>query len=63
MIAPSLVVAAQGIGVRLPAIRAAAARDGLEDFNLFAGTGVLNKMADVHDALVAGVWARQAIEA
>ena len=30
-------------------------------FNLFAGTGILDKMADVHDALAAGVWARQAI--
>jgi hypothetical protein len=34
---------------------AAAARDGLEDLYLFAGTGVLDKMPDVDDALEAGV--------
>jgi hypothetical protein len=36
---------------------AAAARDGLEDLDLFAGTGVLDKVPDVHDAIVAGVGA------
>jgi hypothetical protein len=39
---------------------ATAARHGLEDLDLFAGTGVLDKMADVDDALVAGVGALQA---
>jgi hypothetical protein len=34
---------------------AAAARNGLEDLYLFAGTGVLDKVADVDDAFVAGV--------
>jgi hypothetical protein len=34
-----------------------AARDGLEDLDLFAGTGVLDNMPDVDDALVAGVGA------
>ena len=34
---------------------AAAARHGLYDLDLFAGTGVLDKMADVDDALGAGV--------
>jgi hypothetical protein len=32
-----------------------AARDGLEDLYLFAGTGVLDNMPDVDDAIVAGV--------
>jgi hypothetical protein len=41
--------------VGLSAIRAAAARHGLYDLDLFAGTGVLDKMADVDDAVVAGV--------
>jgi len=47
----------------LAAIRAAAARDGLEDFYLFAGTGVLDKMADLDDAISAGMRALQALEA
>jgi hypothetical protein len=34
---------------------AAAARNDLEDLCLFAGTGVLDKMADVDDAFGAGV--------
>jgi hypothetical protein len=34
---------------------AAAARNGLEDLYLFAGTGVLDKMPDVDDALETGV--------
>jgi hypothetical protein len=34
-----------------------AARDGLEDLDLFAGTGVLDNMPDVDDVLVAGVGA------
>jgi hypothetical protein len=34
---------------------AAAARHGVHDLGLFAGTGVLDKMADVDDAVVAGV--------
>jgi hypothetical protein len=34
---------------------AAAARNGLEDLYLFASTGVLDKVADVDDAFVAGV--------
>ena len=57
LVAPSLVVAAWLIGVGLSAIRATAARNGLEDLGLFAGTGVLDKMADVDDALEAGVGA------
>ena len=32
-------------------------RHGLEDLDLFASTGVLDKVTDVHDALVAGVGA------
>ena len=35
--------------------RAAAARHGLYDLDLFAGTGVLDKMPEEDDALVAGV--------
>jgi hypothetical protein len=42
-------------GTRLSAIRAAAARDGLEDLDLFAGTGVLGKVPDKDDAISAGV--------
>jgi hypothetical protein len=34
---------------------AAATRNGLKDLYLFAGTGVLDKMADVDDAISAGV--------
>jgi hypothetical protein len=34
---------------------AAATGNALEDLDLFAGTGVLDKMPDVDDALVAGV--------
>jgi hypothetical protein len=40
---------------RLLAADTLAARDGLEDLDLFAGTGVLDNMPDVDDALVAGV--------
>ena len=40
------------------AIRAAAAGNGLEDFRLFTGTGVLDKMPDVDDAIGAGVVGR-----
>jgi hypothetical protein len=36
-------------------VGAAATRHGLEDLDLFAGTGVLDKMADVDDALVTDV--------
>ena len=39
----------------LSATRALAAGNGLDDFDLFPGTGVLDKMAEVHDAIVAGV--------
>jgi len=41
---------------------AAAARDGLHDLDLFTGTGVLDKMTDVDDAIEAGVGA-QTLEA
>jgi hypothetical protein len=47
-------------GTRLSAIRAAAARDGLEDLDLFAGTGVLGKVPDKDDAIGAGVGALKA---
>ena len=40
---------------------AAAARHGLDDLDLFAGTGVLDKMPDVDDAISAGAGA-QALE-
>jgi hypothetical protein len=43
--------------VGLSALRATAARDGLEDLYLFAGTGVLDKVPDVDDAIGAGVGA------
>ena len=39
---------------------ATAARNGLDDLDLFAGTGVLDKVADVDDALVAGAGAVKA---
>jgi len=39
------------------AVRATAARNGLYDLYLVAATGVLDKMPDVDDALVAGVGA------
>ena len=39
------------------AIRAAATRDGLYDLYLFAGTGGLDKVPDVDNAIVAGVGA------
>jgi hypothetical protein len=58
LVAPSLVVAAWAIGVGLSAIRAAAARQGLHDLGLFAGTGVLDKVPDVDDTIGAGVGAR-----
>src|SRR5215203_3332434 len=44
-------------GLGLSAIRATAARDGLYDLDLVAGTGVLDKVPDVHGALVASVGA------
>ena len=40
---------------------AAAARHGLYDLDLFAGTGVLDKMPDVDDAISAGVRTLQAL--
>jgi|SRR5215211_5489539 hypothetical protein len=43
------------MGWGLSATRAASTGNGLEDFRLFTGTGVLDKMPDVDDALVAGV--------
>jgi hypothetical protein len=46
--------------VGLSAIRAATAGDGLYDLDLFAGTGVLDKVPDVDDAIVASVGALQA---
>jgi hypothetical protein len=46
----------------LASLRAAAAGNSLSDLDLFAGTGVLDKMADVDDAISAGVRA-QALEA
>jgi hypothetical protein len=42
---------------------AAAARDGLYDLDLFAGTGVFDKVPDVDDAIGAGVGALEALEA
>jgi hypothetical protein len=36
-------------------VGASPTRNGLYDLDLFAGTGVLDKMPDVDDALVAGV--------
>jgi hypothetical protein len=39
------------IYLRASFFRAAAARNVLKDFYLFAGTGVLDKMADVDDAV------------
>jgi hypothetical protein len=39
----------------LAVFRALAARNGLEDFRLFVGTGVLDKVPDVDDAIGAGV--------
>jgi hypothetical protein len=53
-------VAARLIGVGLSAIRALAARHSLDDLYLFAGTGVLDKVPDVDDAIVASVGALQA---
>ena len=55
--APSLMVAAWAIGAGLSAIRATAAGSGLYDLVLFACTGVLDKVPDVDDALMAGVGA------
>jgi len=43
--------------VELSAIRALATWYGLYDLDLFAGTGVLDKVPDVDDARVAGVGA------
>jgi hypothetical protein len=42
------------------AIRATAARHGLYDLDLFIGTGVLDKMPHVHEALDAGARALEA---
>jgi hypothetical protein len=56
-VAPSLMVAAWAIGAGLSTIRATAAGSGLYDLDLLAGTGVLDKMPDVDDAIVAGVGA------
>jgi hypothetical protein len=42
-------------GPGLSAIRAAAARDGLEGLYLFAGVRILDQVADVDDALEADV--------
>ena len=39
----------------LTSVRATAAGNGLYDLDLFAGTGVLDKVPDVDDPLVAGV--------
>ena len=39
----------------LAVFRALAAGHGLEDFRLFVGTGVLDKVPDVDDAIGAGV--------
>jgi hypothetical protein len=50
------------IGPGLSAICAAAARNGRDDLDLFAGTWVLDKVPDVDDAISAGVRA-QALEA
>jgi hypothetical protein len=57
LVGPSLVVAAWVIGAGLLAIRATTARYGLDDLDLFAGTGVLDKMPDVDDPISAGVGA------
>jgi hypothetical protein len=46
--------------VELSAIRALAARNGLDDLDLFARTGVLDKVPDVEDAFGAGVGALKA---
>ena len=58
--AASLVVPAWAIGVGLLANRAAAAGNGLYDLDLFAGTGVLDKVPDVDNAIGAGVGALEA---
>jgi hypothetical protein len=47
-------------GLGLSAIRAAAARNGLDDLDLFACTGVLDKVPDVDDAIGADVGALEA---
>jgi len=60
LVAPSLVVAALVIRVGLSAIRASPTRDGVHDLDLFASTGVLNKVPDVDDAISAGVGAFEA---
>jgi hypothetical protein len=41
--------------VGLSAIRASPTRNGVYDLDLFTGTGVLDKVPDVDDAIVAGV--------
>jgi hypothetical protein len=45
---------------RLAVGHATAARNGLYDLDLFAGTGVLDKLPDVDDAISAGVGALKA---
>jgi hypothetical protein len=47
-------------GLGLSAIRAAAAGNGLDDLDLFACTGVLDKVPDVDDAIGADVGALEA---
>jgi hypothetical protein len=54
------VVAAFAIGVELSAICALAAGNGLYDLDLFTGTGVLDKVRDVDEAIGAGVGALEA---
>jgi hypothetical protein len=44
----------------LAVFRALAAGHGLEDFRLFVGTGVLDKVPDVDDAIGTGVGALEA---
>ena len=45
------------MGAGLSVIRALAARHEIDDLDLFAGTGVLDKMPDVDGAIGAGVGA------
>src|SRR5215218_4465444 len=59
LVAPSLVVGALAIGVRLSAICAAAARSGIDDLDLFP-VFADNEMTDEDSAIVAGVGALQA---
>jgi len=48
--------------VGLSAIRASPTRDGVHDLGLFAGTGVLDKVPDVDNAIGAGVGALVLVE-